>query len=282
MAKTINILFPNENKADDIKIFQDQTSQIKGFYFKRSVLNDVKEYNEIENVCIYFLFNQSEDSKSVYVGQSINGIERIKNHKSNKGFWSECILFTTNNNNFTKSTIDYLEYKFIETVKKGLFEIENTDLRTNEPNINEFDAPTFLEYYDQINFLLKAMGYKLDEKEISRSSKVYYNRDKTSSLVFQDGNFILLKGSKLKGIPQDSRKGTDDYVKQMRNIRNRQIQLLEQGKIELVSEDSDYVYYKTIVDIEAKSASNIGSLCTGNPTNGYDFFVGLNEIRKEK
>ena len=68
----------------------------------------------------------------------------------------------------------------------------------------------------------------------------------------------------------------------MRNIRNRQIQLLEQGKIELVSEDSDYVYYKTIVDIEAKSASNIGSLCMGNPTNGYDFFVGLNEIRKEK
>ena len=69
------------------------------------------------------MFNQSEDSKSVYVGQSINGIERIRNHKSNKGFWSECILFTTNNNNFTKSTIDYLEYKFIETEKKGLFEI---------------------------------------------------------------------------------------------------------------------------------------------------------------
>ena len=281
MAKTINILFPNENKADDIKIFQDQTSQIKGFYFKRSVLGEVKNFSEIENACIYFLFNQTEDGKFVYVGESTKGIERIKSHKSNKGFWSECILFTTNNNNFTKSTIDYLEYKFIETVKKGLFEIENSDLRINEPNINEFDLPTFLEYYDQINFLLKAMGYKLDEKEISKSSKVYYNKEKTASLAYQDGSFILLKGSLIKGVKQSCVTGEKPHIKTMQTIYDRQLELLNQGKIELIDENDKDIHYRTVVDIEAKSASNLAVLCTGRQSNGYVYFVGLDEIRKK-
>ena len=110
-------------------------------------------------------------------------------------------------------------------------------------------------------------------------SKVYYNRDKTSRLVLQDGNFILLKDSLIVGVPQEGINWGEAYTKQINRINERQKELLFQNKVEIISEENGYVYYKSIVDIEAKSASNIADLCSGSPKNGYDFFIGLNEIR---
>ena len=45
--------------------------------------------------------------------------ERLKNHAINKDFWSEEILFTSKDDNITKSHIKYLESRLIEITKQA-------------------------------------------------------------------------------------------------------------------------------------------------------------------
>lgn len=39
-------------------------------------------------------------------------------HDKSKTFWSFCIMFVTDNNSFDAMTIDYIEYSFINKLKK--------------------------------------------------------------------------------------------------------------------------------------------------------------------
>ena len=41
MPRTITYYYPDENNPSAIKVFQDRSSQIRGFYFKRDYLKDV-------------------------------------------------------------------------------------------------------------------------------------------------------------------------------------------------------------------------------------------------
>ena len=75
MNKTVVYLYPDDKKAASLKVFQDRTNQITGFYFTRDSIKDVEKLPNVNNCAIYFLFNNSEEDESrVYVGQSVNGV----------------------------------------------------------------------------------------------------------------------------------------------------------------------------------------------------------------
>lgn len=115
--RTLMLHFPDANHATSLRIFQDPTSQIRGFYFTKSQLSKVESLEYANNHAVYFLFSVTEES-SVYIGQSVNGIKRIKSHLREKDFWQFGILFVTDNNSFDKLSIDYLEYYFIQAFAK--------------------------------------------------------------------------------------------------------------------------------------------------------------------
>lgn len=117
MKKTVTYLYPNEYEASNLKIFQDTTSQIRGYYFTEDNLKVIKDFPSSKNYVVYFLFDDSLEYESlVYIGQLVNGVERINNHIRTKSFWSYCIMFVTDNNSFDKLTIDYLEYNLVNSV----------------------------------------------------------------------------------------------------------------------------------------------------------------------
>jgi len=276
MERTVTYLFPDGDKASSFKVFQDRTSQIVGYFFTRENIKQIEKYPNACNYAIYFLFDNSElDEKKVYVGQSMNGVSRVKEHVKNKDFWTHCILFVTDNNSFDKLSIDYLEFAFIRKFKESTYIPTNRDLRTNEPNLSIYDKPNIERYVDQIEFLLSTEGVVL--KTIKNNiTRRYYKAKKScnAKLYVENGKFVLPKGSELKRPPESTKNWKSDY----HYIRyNRLID--EYLQSEKIVEKENVLTLQ--VDLVFDRPSTAADLVSGFSENGWLFFDGLKNIRND-
>ncbi len=278
-AKIISYSFPNPERATSLKIFQDTTSQIRGFYFTKSNIKELEEQSQSTNYAVYFLFEDNSEKPSVYIGQSENGINRIKSHVSNKNFWNYCIMFVTDNNQFDKTCIDYLEWYFINLFKSTVYTLDNSQERIKEPNIdNSFTKPIILDYADQIKFLLEANGIVLTTEGLSDGEthkEVFEASSGNASIYIHDGNFILKAGSIIKR-PPDKRSEWSDGGRFYNRFNTKFNELVESKKCQLIDKNSATL----LEDIICNSPSYAGALCAGYSTNGWEYWLGLDKVRE--
>lgn len=274
--KNLNYLFPMEN-PNYLKIFQGSNSKIYGISLKRSdnIIKFLKDnYKDfIFNSGIYILISKNEDER-YYIGQTINGISRIEEHNRNKDFWDECILFLTENNTWDKTIIDYLEYSFINEFNKSMYTLENKDMRTNKPVLDLFQESSLSDIKEEILFMLSCNDISLKEEKKIRSKIYKAGKGKNAELIYENGKFVLLSGSEVNYPKEDVKNWSDggNFYKRQNSIIDSYI---EQGKIQ-----GEKGKFYTSVDIAFTSASASASLVTGGSENGYDFWQGLDEIRK--
>lgn len=193
-------LYLDEKDSSSKVIFQDQNSQIVGIKFKKKDIKNLSE-SKIEeisklskNCCIYFLYGDD----SIYIGKSVNGIDRIKDHVTTKEFWRTGLMFVTDNTSWTSTTIDYLEHHFINLFK-GLTELslENLDTRTTTPNITLYYKATIQSAIKKVEFYLNCHNINTQKIEKTVYDKIYKNKEGTASLSYDGEKFILIKGSQL-------------------------------------------------------------------------------------
>lgn len=276
IMKVLNYLFPLDN-ANHLKIFQGSNSKIRGISFKRN--EAVSKYIKTElndfatNYGIYFLKSEVDEELKLYIGQSTKGYDRIFGH-SEKSFWSEGIIFLTENNSWDKTVIDYLEYKLINVFKDSKYTLENVDLRNREPVLDIFQQAKMKDLVEEILFLLASNNIDSSpfNKEDTFIKKYKASKGNKAELSYEDGEFILLRGSELKR-PIESSKEWED--KAFYPNKNKAIDLLiesgkaniQNGKIVLVSE------------VAYKNPSLPAVLTSGYSENGYTYWKGLDEIR---
>jgi hypothetical protein len=279
MERTVTYLYPDADKAAHLKVFQERTTQIKAFYFTRDYMKNAQELESAGNYAVYFLFDQSGEGErtTVYVGQSRQGIRRMDSHRQNKQFWSYCLLFVTDNNSFDALTIDYIEYHYIQKLKKSSqFSLDNKELRVTEPVVSIYDKLIILSFIDQIDFLLRAEGIDFSEERLSSLEKPYlpYSSRYKAKLYAREGKFVLAAGSIIVP-PIESAKNWSDggafYERLSALIDN----LLSEGKIE--AEGSKY---RTLVNLSFRRPSLPANLVSGKSQNGWAFFKGLDELRE--
>ncbi len=135
----INLFLVNENPQGLI------TAQISNWTgqalkFPRNQLKEAMQRPEIQRSGIYFLLGidtDDPDQKKVYIGESEDIAQRLKNHvggKEDKSFWEEVVLFSSKGDNLTKGQIRYLEYKLIQlTEKSPEYNLDNSN-KTSKPH----------------------------------------------------------------------------------------------------------------------------------------------------
>lgn len=269
----LQYLYLNECDPSSQVMFQDQNSQIVGVKFKRNDLNELSKNEVLQDIntnnSIYFLISEDE----MYIGKSVNGFQRIKNHKSGKLFWDYGLIFTADNSSWTSTTIDYLEYHFINKFKQlATYTLVNVDERNKEPNLTKYDKASINSAIDKVDFYLNCHGINTDNKieVVDSKDKKYSNKEGTASIVFKNDKFVLLKGTKLSRPNENAKKYSDNgsfYNRYFKQIEN----LLETSVI-----DSNLV---TTKDLEFQNPSRIASLIAGVPLNGWEYFIDLNELR---
>lgn len=279
MARAITYYYPDETAPSSLKVFQDRSSQIRGFFFTRDRLDDMAKVENAGNYAIYFLFGNDDDEHpipTIYVGQSKNGAGRIIDHKYKKSFWSHCIMFVSDNNAFDTNAIDYMEYYFIQkVVSAGVYVVENKDERKKKPNVSIYDQPAYDQYITQIEFLLQIEGVRLTLPAKKIAEKYYKLRGKgpSAQAYFQEGKFYLEVGSIIRPSATKS-----ESMKSIMDRRKQQIaQLLAEKKI-APSKDDDRCY-EVLYPLSFKSPSTMAVFVLGRSANGWDEFVGIEELR---
>lgn len=279
MARAITYYYPDETAPSSLKVFQDRSSQIRGFFFTRDRLEDMAKVENAGNYAIYFLLGNDDDEHpipTIYVGQSKNGAGRIIDHKYKKSFWSHCIMFVSDNNAFDTNAIDYMEYYFIQkVVSAGVYMVENKDERKKEPNVSIYDQPAYDQYITQIEFLLQIEGVRLTLPAKKIAQKYYKLRGKgpSAQAYFQEGKFYLEVGSIIRPSATKS-----ESMKSIMDRRKQQIvQLLAEKKI-APSKDDDRCY-EVLYPLSFKSPSTMAVFVLGRSANGWDEFLGIEELR---
>ena len=125
---------------------------------------------DIKGIGVYFLFceDESSDKGSVYIGQSENVHERLKQHindysiEREKFFWHTAIVFLgTELNN--KAYIRYLENRLVEIAcacKRFNVLTKNTYRHSVS---KEADVASLEKYIRYIHMLINTLGYKVLE-----------------------------------------------------------------------------------------------------------------------
>lgn len=124
--------------------------------------------------------------------------ERLKNHAINKDFWTEVILFTSKDDNITKSHIKYLESRLIEITKESeRYVLENN----NTPNLTSLPLPdkdAMEEFIQNIKILTGVLGHKFLEEQIEKKNTFENNleispRSKNETELFLSVKIINTK-----------------------------------------------------------------------------------------
>lgn len=304
LSKTITYYYPDGENPSAVKIFQDRSSQVRGFRFKKEYLSLVQEEEHSDGYGIYFLLGENhgvKEKREVYVGQSKLGIQRIISHNRNKDFWVDCIMFVSDNNIFDTNAIDYMEYYFINLIKKSSqYTLNNVEQRNKEPNLNYLDKMVYETYLTQIEFLLKAEGIYLDSKqnedalqstssilqskpettsneykENYDSSKLYFPRnDKyNASVRYENGLFILTEGSIINK-PRKEMLNWYDGGRLYRRLIKEQSEYEKSGLLEDMGDK-----YKVLSEIPFESPSGAGIIVSASSRNGWDFFKDIKELK---
>jgi hypothetical protein len=198
--KTIQIFLP-DGSPRSIKI-ADITQHIpRVVLFPRSRIKEAGLRPETKNAGIYFLFGTSDEKAKpiVYIGESEDCYERIKQHNRSKDFWDTGIIITSKTNSFTRTHVGYLEWYCLKKAREiGRYTMENTEL-PKKPSISEPMEADLRDSFESIKVLLSTLNYPIFEKirkEITTDLLYCKGKRADAEGAYTDDGFIVFKGSK--------------------------------------------------------------------------------------
>lgn len=233
----------------------------KCFVLPRQSLKELKDRQEINQPGLYLLFGIDEASGGdlVYIGESENFYNRITNHDSNKDFWNRAVVFTGGLN---RAFVKYLEYKATTLAHEVNRMVVQNKVQPQENSLSEFEKITADQYFENVQFILEAIGYQVFDTvaESIYDAKLYYLKSDgadAKAQLLEDGSLNVLKGSVARI------RETESFWGWSKDARER---FLKDGTL---VDNGDGVSYLFTKDILFKSPSAAAATTTGRPANGW-------------
>lgn len=262
--QTIQIFLPGGDPRG-IRFAEITTRIVRVVEVPRSLLADFLKMPESQQVGLYFLIGESEDSESprVYIGQSGSVGVRVSQHNQSKDFWNRALVVVSLTNNLTQTHALFLEWFSIkEALDAGRYALENGNAgaRPHTPAPLEADCH---EISDTARILLSTLGYPVFDSVAKAPSEsgareLFYCKSGGADGMgeYTSEGFVVLMGSKGRLKNVESIAGTSDE-----RFREK---MIESG---VMSEhDGMYVFTK---DHLFGSPSRAAAVLLGRTANGW-------------
>lgn len=233
----------------------------------RSRFAELSKWEEAKRPGVYFLFEkQNVDSENrVYIGESENVIKRLSDHDRNKDFWNEVVIFTSKDENLTKSHVKYLESRLVSIgIEAERYQLENSNTPT-ESNLPRADKDAMEEFIHNLRIIIGTLGHKLLEP--LKVAPIEQNTKSTVGIPLSfalkelkafgqmtDDGFLLLAGSDVSSSTSPSMPGNS------KSIRDSWV---SEGVLKL-----DGKNYKLIKDMLVSSSSYAAVIVAGTNRSG--------------
>ena len=166
-AKVINVVLESGTLDGVVQISNKTGDDVIIFSAPRKSIDELLELEQSRNFGVYLLLSD----KKVYIGQSTDLKNRIKNHIVNKDWWNRVILMTSASNRFNHSDIDYLESALIDKAQLNHSLYTENKKSGNKVNIQRGDQITLDNYLEDSMFLLDFIGVTVFGKESQDKDK---------------------------------------------------------------------------------------------------------------
>lgn len=257
ISKKLETIYHN-GQPDGIRSIRIKLSTMTVYVIPRPLLSEAKSISGINHPGIYYLINENDDNKiaQIYVGQTRNGIARLDEHNRSKTFWNKAIMFLADSKTFTLDMISGLEkFAILKAQESKRYNVENTVVPKYE--IDEYDMDSVEKIYDEIQFIMGTLGYKMDNANasINEANILHTTRNGITALGMYDGEkFEVLEGSEVN----------INKVAHLEKYNKQRAELLKNGSISLV--DGKYILH---VILDFKTPSGASDFILGGSTNGW-------------
>tara|TARA_B110000196_G_C20970405_1_gene578421 strand:- start:56 stop:886 length:831 start_codon:yes stop_codon:yes gene_type:complete len=256
-GKTIQIFLP-DGSANGIKLAEITSAIEKAILIPRNNLQEATKRKETAQEGIYFLFGVDDEKAKplVYIGQTKEGIKRIKNHDQNKDFWNYALLIISKTKSFTKTHIEFLEELTIrKATEANRFEFEN-NVSPKHYEIPESLEADLLDSFDTIKILTTTLGFPLFETTIKEINNFFLKgRGVQAEGNLTSDGFIIYSGSQVK---KETVPSCHPY------LINKRKTLLSNN---ILSEHKEHYQFEE--DFIFDSCSTAGGVVLGRSTNGW-------------
>ncbi len=199
-SKKLETIYYN-GQPDGIRSIRRHLSTITTYVIPRPLLSEAKKSSAITRPGIYYLINENDENKiaQIYIGQTRNGIARLDDHNRSKDFWNKAIMFLADNKTFSLDMISGLEeYAILKAHESKRYKVENSVSPKYE--IDEYDLPSIEEVYDEIQFIMATLGYKMDDAKQYNDNREIFHTTRNGILaygVYMGDKFQVLEGSQI-------------------------------------------------------------------------------------
>ncbi|MBL9154117.1 MAG: GIY-YIG nuclease family protein [Verrucomicrobiales bacterium] len=209
--KTIQIFLPGGDPRG-IRVAEITTRIVQVIEVPRSLLGDFLKMPESDQVAVYFLFGQSEETGEprVYIGQTGDLRSRLKAHHDKKDFWERAAVLISRTNSLTQTHALFLEWHCLQAVRKaGRYGDENGNSGTKPHTPAPLEADC-LEIYETGHTLLATLGFPIFDPVAKpvvgqEAEEIFYcNASGAEGRgQYTEEGFVVLKGSKgrAKSVP---------------------------------------------------------------------------------
>ncbi len=256
-SKKLEIIYYN-GQPDGVRSVRRHLSTITTYVIPRPLLSEAKKISGITRPGIYYLINENDENKiaQIYIGQTRNGVTRLDDHNRSKDFWNKAIMFLADKKTFSLDMISGLEeYAIIKAHEAKRYKVENSVKPKYE--IDEYDLPSIEEVYDEIQFVMATLGYKMNNAKKNEDQREVLHTTRngiTAYGVYTGDKFEVLEDSEV----DMSRPCPFETLKKQRDtaLKNGDIKLVK-GKYMLTS------------SIEFATPSGAASFVLGGSINGW-------------
>lgn len=230
----------------------------------RNALNEIfnllDEYN-YNGSSLYFLIGQQNktDLPLVYIGETDQFKDRIKQHNKNKDWWEDVVIFFSSDSSFTTTGSKYLESICIERIGKMGYSVLDNNTKPSTRTISLEERSGLEEFYKNVTMVIPLLGHNIviNEEEKTEEEIFFCNRKgiDAKGVMRKDGKMKVLKGS--TAVKEITPSFSEHSYKKLRD------DLISIGKLQKT--DSNYVLDD---DYVFPSPSAAGAVLLGNSTNG--------------
>lgn len=260
-SKTITTYLINGN-PNGLRAVFISNKVCKALVVPRGDIEKIKTRDEAKRPSLYFLMSQNNESH-VYIGESENFYDRLRNHQTEKDFWDVAISFFSQNNDLTKADVKYLEHLSLKTLNsKSLYNKKES----TKPHLPEHQQSSVEEFFEDIKLITGFLGYNFFEKiEKKEENEIFYCKRSgiDAKGFYQDGKFIVLKGSKVvkNAISSYSGRSSETGIQKYNNNRI--------SKINKNFDQLDEKFISLKENISFNSPSGASCFCLGMSSNGW-------------
>lgn len=183
----------------------------KAFKIPRTSILKCDDRKELKSPGLYFLFGRNDlDQEVVYIGESENVLDRIKQHLTGKDYWTECVIFISKDDFLNKAHIKYLENRFHKIAAEvSRYKVMNSNSPTKS-SLSEADIAELEEFIYNARLMINTLGFKAFEplaenfkKDDAETLSLSIAGVSASGQVTSEG-FVLFKGSSVCKNPAGS------------------------------------------------------------------------------